>query len=131
MADTGLITCSSRHDAATTIARLQAALASRKITVFAVFDHAVNAAGAGLALPPTTVVVFGNPAGGTLLMQANQVAGIDLPLKLLVWQDSSGAGQITYNDPRWIAARHALPIAGPVDAMVSLLAALAKEAAGD
>lgn len=129
MADNGLVTQSSRYDAQTTLARLRAALARRSITVFAEFDHAANAAGAGLSLGPTTVVVFGNPAGGTLLMQQSQSVGIDLPLKILIWQDAAGATYITYNDPHWLAARHRLSVAGPVDAMTTLLAALVDEAA--
>ena len=65
-------------------------------------------ASVGLPLRPTTLVVFGNPAAGTPLMQAEQTAGIDLPLKALVWQDAGGAVNLSYNDPAWIAARHAL-----------------------
>ncbi len=133
MSDDGLITVDSRHDFAATLARLQAALRERGVTVFALFDHAAGAAGAGLALRPTTVVVFGNPAAGTPLMQASQVAGIDLPLKVLVWEPEGGGTRLTYNDPRWIAARHALgPPAAPVaEAMGRLIAAVVQQAAGD
>jgi uncharacterized protein (DUF302 family) len=104
----GLVTLRSSRDFTTTLERLLAALASKGITVFARIDHAAGAASVGLALPPTTLVMFGNPAAGTPLMQAAQTAGIDLPMKVLVWQDAQGAVSLSYNDPAWIAARHQL-----------------------
>jgi len=132
MPSNGLITLRSSHDFATTLERLLAALAGKGITVFARIDHAAGAAGVGLHLPPTTVVVFGNPTAGTPLMQAGQTAGIDLPLKALVWQDARGAVSLSYNDPVWIAARHAL--GGAVDQATAALAAgveaLARHATG-
>ena len=106
MAD-GLITLRSAHDFPTTLDRLLKVLEAKGVTVFARIDHADGAASVGLALRPTTVVVFGNPAAGTPLMQAAQSAGIDLPLKALVWEDAGGAVNLSYNDPAWIAARHA------------------------
>ncbi len=85
MPQDGLITLSSRYPARDTMERLLAALAKRNMTVFARIDHAAGAASAGLSLRPTEVVIFGNPKGGTALMQDRQSAGIDLPLKALVW----------------------------------------------
>ena len=108
MPDDGLVTLQSSHDFATTLERLTAALESKGVRVFAQIDHAAGATSAGLELRPTTLVVFGNPVAGTPLMQAVQTAGIDLPLKALVWQDAQGAVHLTYNDPVWIAARHGL-----------------------
>jgi uncharacterized protein (DUF302 family) len=130
MSETGLITVNSTLSATDTLTRLQAALQGVGMAVFAVFDHAAAAKDAGLSLRPTTVLAFGNPAAGTKLMQANQVAGLDLPLKILVWEDESGAAKITYNDPRWLAARHQLgaqtePV---IAAMANLLASLAEKA---
>jgi uncharacterized protein (DUF302 family) len=132
MAGNGLVTRRSAHDFATTLARLVAALEAKGITIFARIDHAAGAASVGQALRPTTLVVFGNPAAGTLLMQAAQLVGIDLPLKALVWQDAEGAVSVSYNEPGWIAARHALGDAvGPaVTAMTAGLEALAREATG-
>jgi uncharacterized protein (DUF302 family) len=78
------------------------------MTVFAKIDHAAGAADVGLPLRPTTVVIFGNPKGGTLVMQSAQTSGIDLPLKALIWQDAAGATWLSYNDPDWIAKRHGL-----------------------
>jgi len=88
MADNGLITVASAHDFATTIDRLIGVLQNTGVTVFARIDHAGGAASVGLPLRPTTLFLFGNPAAGTPLMQAAQTAGIDLPLKALVWQDA-------------------------------------------
>ena len=108
MAGNGLVTLQSAHDFDTTLGRLTAALEAKGITIFARIDHAAGAKKVGLELRPTTVVVFGNPAAGTPLMQAAQTAGIDLPLKALVWQDADKTVRLSYNDAAWIAERHAL-----------------------
>jgi uncharacterized protein (DUF302 family) len=131
MAIDGLVTLRSAHDFKTTLGRLLQVLKAKGVTVFAQIDHAAGAAGVGLTLRPTTLVVFGNPAAGTPLMQAAQTAGIDLPLKALVWQDAEGAAYLSYNDVAWIAARHgagALPAAG---AMAGALKAFAAHATGE
>jgi uncharacterized protein (DUF302 family) len=132
MAENGLVTLPSAHDFGTTLARLAAALEARGITIFARIDHAAGAADVRLALRPTTLLVFGNPAAGTPLMQAAQTAGIDLPLKALVWQDADGTVKLSYNDPAWMASRHAIGDAvGPaVAALRAGLEALARQAIG-
>ena len=129
MPQDGLITLSSRYPARVTMDRLLAALAKRNMTAFARIDHAAGAASAGLELRPTEVVIFGNPKGGTALMQDRQSAGIDLPLKALVWEDAGGKIWLSYNDPAWIAQRHGLGAtsAGAVEAMAKALAAIAGE----
>jgi uncharacterized protein (DUF302 family) len=129
MPQDGLITLASRYPARDTMDRLLAALAKRNMTVFARIDHAAGAASAGLELRPTEVVIFGNPKGGTALMQDRQSAGIDLPLKALVWEDADGKVLLGYNDPAWIAQRHGLGAAsaGAVEAMAKALAAIAGE----
>jgi uncharacterized protein (DUF302 family) len=129
MAQNGLITLPSRYPARDTMDRLLAALPKRSMTVFARVDHAAGAASAGLSLRPTEVVIFGNPKGGTALMQDRQTAGIDLPLKALVWEDADGKVWLSYNDPAWIAQRHGLgpASAGAVEAMAKALAAIATE----
>ncbi|MGA2843733.1 MAG: DUF302 domain-containing protein, partial [Steroidobacteraceae bacterium] len=71
------------------------------MTVFAHVDHAAGAAAVGLSLSPTDLLVFGNATGGTPLMQTVQTIGIDLPLKVLVWQDASRKAWLSYNDPKW------------------------------
>ena len=130
MNEAGLVTVSSAYPVSETLERLQAAIRAAGMTVFAVFDHAAGAKEAGLSLRPTTVVAFGNPAAGTKLMQMNQVAGLDLPLKILVWQDEANATRLTYNDPRWLAERHSLGDATAlvIAAMTMLLASLVQQA---
>ncbi|MGH7226611.1 MAG: DUF302 domain-containing protein, partial [Gemmataceae bacterium] len=96
MADNGLVSVQSRGSARETLDRLLAALAARKLTVFARIDHADGAASVGLTLRPTEVVIFGSPQGGTALMQDRQTAGIDLPLKLLVWESADGKVWLSY-----------------------------------
>lgn len=129
MTPEGLISTNSRLPAADIVARLEAALQAKGVTVFARIDHAAGAAAAGLSLRPTTVLVFGNAKAGTPLMQAEQTIGIDLPLKILVWQDAAGTSWVAYNDPAWLARRHGIdPAAPPVAGMSVLLAALASEA---
>lgn len=78
----------------------------RGLTVFARIDHAAGAAKIGKTLRPTEVLIFGNPQGGTPLMECAQSAGIDLPLKALVWEDSTGQVWVGYNDPAYLAKRH-------------------------
>ncbi|MGB6254170.1 MAG: DUF302 domain-containing protein, partial [Bradyrhizobium sp.] len=126
MAAQGLTTIKSSHSPRETMDRLEAAVTTKGLTVFARIDHAAGASAAGLSLRPTEVLVFGNAKGGTPLMQAVQTAGIDLPLKALVWQDASNETWLAWNDPAWIAARHGLAGA---EAMVSRLAALLDEVA--
>lgn len=130
MADNGLISVQSRASVRETLDRLLAALAARKLTIFARVDHAAGAASVGLTLRPTEVVIFGNPQGGTALMQDQQTAGIDLPLKALVWQDADGKVWLGYNDPAWIAQRHGLGAssAPAIKAMTAALHAIAQEA---
>ena len=126
MAPEGLTTLKSEHSPAQTVARLEAAVQAKGLTVFARIDHAAGAAAVGLALRPTVLVIFGNARGGTPLMQARQTAGIDLPLKALVWQDEAGATWLSYNEPAWLAARHGVAAQDEaiVRALTGALAAL-------
>ena len=122
----GVVTHASAHGVADTLQRLEAALGAKQLTLFARIDHAAGAAEVGMALRPTTVVIFGNARGGTPLMQAQQTIGLDLPLKMLVWEDADGACRITYSDPAWLARRHGVDSGlKPVAAMTALLADLA------
>ena len=132
MPENGLITLRSAHDFLVTLERLSESLQAKAITVFARIDHAAGAAGVGLSLRPTTLLIFGNPAAGTPLMQDVQTAGIDLPLKMLLWQDADGAVMLSYNDPSWIAARHQLGSDGghAATALAANLAGLARHATG-
>ena len=133
MPDNGLVTLQSAHDFATTVDQLVTAVEEKSITIFTRIDHAANAVSVGLALRPTTLVIFGNAAAGTPLMEAAQTAGIDLPLKVLIWQDADGSVKLTYNDPAWIAARHKLgnETDQAVKAMTAALDSLARRGAGN
>lgn len=108
MPDDGIVSVRSRFSANETIERLLAAIAEKNLTVFARVDHAAGAASVGLALRTTELVIFGSPKGGTPLMQDQQLAGIDLPLKALIWEDADRRVWLSYNDPTWIAQRHSL-----------------------
>jgi uncharacterized protein (DUF302 family) len=108
MAAEGLTTIKSNYSPKETMDRLEAAVKSKGLTVFAHIDHAAGAAQVGLPLRPTDLLIFGNAKGGTPLMQANQEIGIDLPLKILVWQDQAGTTWLSYNDSSWLAKRHGL-----------------------
>jgi uncharacterized protein (DUF302 family) len=109
MAADGLTILRSGYGPKETANRLEAEVKARGMTVCARIDHAAGAAGAGLSLRPTEVLIFGNAKAGTPLMQSVQTIGIDLPQKALVWQDASGDTWLSYNDPAWLAQRHGLP----------------------
>jgi len=130
MAADGLITVPSRYGAKDTAAGLAAGVEARGMTVFARIDHAAGAAEVGLPLRPTELLIFGNAKGGTPLMQSRQTIGIDLPLKVLVWQDEVGKVWVSYNDPSWLAKRHGLgpDIDSALSAMAAGLGVIVKEA---
>jgi uncharacterized protein (DUF302 family) len=132
MTPEGMTIVQSRFDPKTTMDRLAEAVTAHGITVLARIDHAGAAAKAGLSLRPTEVLIFGNPKAGTPLMQAVQTAGIDLPLKVLVWQDAEGKTWLGYNNPNWIAARHGVGTGHEttLDVMTAGLAGLTKQATG-
>jgi uncharacterized protein (DUF302 family) len=117
----------SPHDAATTVARLEAAITKRGAAIVAKVDHAAAAKASGLELKPATVVIFGNPKLGTPLMQSSPTAGLDLPMRVLVWQDSSGAVMVGYWPPAKLAEAHGIKdrdqvlktMAGALDAITS------------
>jgi uncharacterized protein (DUF302 family) len=104
----GVITVPSSSNVKQTIDKLEAALKAGGAAIFARVDHAAGATSAGLTLRPNELLIFGNPKGGTPLMQSQQSAGIDLPMKALAWEDAAGKTWLSYNDPVWIATRHAL-----------------------
>jgi uncharacterized protein (DUF302 family) len=128
MAD-GLTTIPSTHSVKETIDRLAADVTAKGRTVFARVDHAKGARDVGLELRPTELLIFGNARGGTPLMQAQQTIGIDLPLKALAWEDAGGKVWLAYNDPEWLAARHAVT-SPTAKALAGALGAVAKAAAG-
>jgi uncharacterized protein (DUF302 family) len=107
-ADNGMVTKKSPHDVATTANKLVTALKAKGMTVFDVIDHAKGAAGVGIELAPTTLVIFGNPKVGTPLMKCSRTAAIDLPQKMLIWTDKDGQTWVAYNDPAFMAKRHSV-----------------------
>jgi uncharacterized protein (DUF302 family) len=108
MSENGLITIRSQSSVKATIDRLEASLGESGVSIFARIDHRAGAISAGMSLRPTEVLIFGNPKAGTPLIQAKPTIGIDLPLKVLAWEDATGDVWVTYNNPAWLAARHAL-----------------------
>jgi uncharacterized protein (DUF302 family) len=108
-AEQGIIQLPSRHSVLATMDRLESLLKERGITVFARIDFSGDATRAGLSLRPQQLLIFGNPKAGTPLMATAPTAGLDLPLKALVWEDTDGRAHIAYNDPQYIVRRHGLP----------------------
>lgn len=106
----GVISKQSDKSVAETVEGLVLMLQAKKIALFARVDHSAEAAKVGLQLRPTTLLIFGNPAGGTPLMQAAQLSALDLPLKLLVWEDLDGKTWISYNSPDYLQKRYNLPL---------------------
>ena len=109
MAGNGLVVLRSRHSFDETVERLQAAFVEKGLQIFAVVDHGGAAQKVGLKMPPTKVVIFGSPKGGTPLMVAAPSLAIDLPLKALVAEDAGGKVSVTYNDPEYLRERHGVP----------------------
>ena len=105
----GLIHLPSHHSVDETLQRLQSLLAEKSVNVFALIDHSGEAAKVGLQMRPTKVLIFGNPKGGTPLMQAAPTTAIDLPLKALIWEDAEGKVWLTFNDPAYLQRRHGFP----------------------
>jgi uncharacterized protein (DUF302 family) len=126
MNDNGLITLASARGVKDTIEAVQADVTSNGMTIFARVDHAAGAQEVALPLRPTLLLIFGNAKAGTPLMQADQRIGIDLPLKMLAWEDAAGKTWLSYNDPAWLARRHGLDAA--VEPMRAALAAIAERA---
>ncbi|MGO8720973.1 MAG: DUF302 domain-containing protein [Acidobacteriaceae bacterium] len=105
----GIVNLQTHFSVDETIARLQALLHEKGIQVFALIDHSGEARRAGLEMRPTKLLIFGNPKAGTPLMLAAPSVAIDLPMKLLVWEDADGQVWISYNTPAYLQQRHSLP----------------------
>jgi uncharacterized protein (DUF302 family) len=127
----GLTSVASSFGPKETMDRLETEIRAQGMAVFARIDHAAGAAEVGLTLRPTELIIFGNARGGTPLMQSVQTVGIDLPLKVLVWQDAEGKAWLSYNEPGWIAQRHNIADAERVvNSIGTALSAMARTAAG-
>jgi len=129
LANAGLVTLPSSHGADETVERLKALLAKKGIQLFAHIDHAAEAKKVGLRLRPTQVLIFGNPQAGTPLMQSQQTIGLDLPLRVLVWEDEAGKVWLTYHPLDLLAQfHHVADRDEEVKALDAVLSALARAA---
>jgi uncharacterized protein (DUF302 family) len=114
----GIISKPSKYSVPETVHRLETILTSKGIKIFTLVDHSREAEKAGLKMPPTQLLIFGNPKGGTPVMLAAPTAAIDLPLKALAWQDAKGQVWLSYNDVAYLQHRYGLsddvmkPLAG-------------------
>ena len=104
----GLISKKSNNSVDVTLDRLEAIVTEKGLTVFARIDHSAGAKKVGLELRPTKLLIFGNPKVGTLMMQSNQLAGLDLPMKALAWEDESGQVWLTCSTASYLANRHGI-----------------------
>ncbi|MGF6573854.1 uncharacterized protein (DUF302 family) [Paraburkholderia sp. GAS333] len=127
-ADNGVVTVASAHSGATTVERFQALIRERGLTLFACIDFSGDAGRAGLALPFSQLVIFGNPKAGTPLMQYAPTAALDLPLKVLVWEDADSRAWLSFNSTDYLRERHALPgdLMKPVSGVAALVDAVAR-----
>jgi len=107
--DNGIVTLPSNHSVDQTVEKLKAILQARGVMLFALIDHSGEAEKVGMKMRPTKLVIFGNPKAGTPVMLAAPSSAIDLPLKILVWQDDEGRVWLSYNSPRYLQKRHGFP----------------------
>lgn len=105
----GIVQIASRHSVQETTEKLKNILQSKAIMLFALIDHSGEAEKVGLKMPPTKLFIFGSPKAGTPLMLAAPSVAIDLPLKILIWEDSGGKVWVSYNSPAYLEKRHGLP----------------------
>ncbi len=107
-AEAGIADVASQHGVALSLDRLESILKAKGITVFARIDHGAEAAKVGLSMRPATLLIFGHPKAGTPLMIASPSVALDLPLKVLAWEDEKGQVWLSYNSPAWLQRRHGL-----------------------
>ncbi len=104
----GLVNKTSSYNVQKTMDRFEKIVRNKGFNVIARVNHTAAAEKSGSTLPPTELLIFGNPKLGTQLMQSNQTIGIDLPLKVLIWEDDKGVVTLSYNDPAWLQKRHGI-----------------------
>jgi uncharacterized protein (DUF302 family) len=105
----GIIDVPANHSVDETVEKLKGILQAKGVALFALVDHSGEAAKVGMQMPPTKLLIFGNPKAGTPLMLAAPSIAIDLPLKILVWQDAQKNVWVSYNSPDYLRERHSLP----------------------
>ena len=123
----GIVDVLSNHSVDETVDKLKAILQAKGVTLFAVIDHSGEAEKVGMKMPPTKLLIFGSPKAGTPLMLAAPTIAIDLPLKILVWEDVQGKVWLSYNSPEYLQERHNLP--KDLLQNIAVVAALAAKAA--
>lgn len=131
-ADGGLVRLQSKDGVKNTAQRLEKALQAKGLRIFTRIDHQKGAASVEKKLRPTEVFIFGNPKAGTPLMQCNQTVAIDLPQKMLIYEDEQGKTWVVYNDPAYLASRHGLEDCGAkvIKKITGILSAVSAAAAG-
>ncbi len=105
----GIVSVPSNHSVEETVQKLENILQAKSVRLFALVDHSGEAEKVGMKMRPTKLLIFGNPKAGTLLMQSSPSIAIDLPLKILVWQDDADKVWLSYNSPEYLKERHGLP----------------------
>jgi len=105
----GIVDIPSNHTVDQTLEKLKGILEAKGVTLFALVDHSGEAEKAGMKMPPTKLLIFGSPKAGTPVMLASPSIAIDLPLKILIWEDGDGKAWISYNSPAYLQGRHNVP----------------------
>jgi uncharacterized protein (DUF302 family) len=123
----GIVSLPGHHSVDATVEKLKAILEAKHVRLFALVDHSGEARKAGMQMPNTKLLIFGNPAGGTPAMLASPTLALDLPLKILVWEDAEGKVWITYNNVEYLRTRHNVP--AELVANLALIEALAAQGA--
>jgi uncharacterized protein (DUF302 family) len=126
-ANNGIVDKPSNHSVDETVEKLKGILQSKGVTLFATVDHSGEAAKVGMKMRPTKLLVFGSPKGGTPLMLAAPSSAIDLPLKILVWEDGQGRAWVSYNSPAYLQKRHGFP--AELEQNIAVVETLAAKAA--
>ena len=126
--DSGIVALRSNHSVDQTVEKIATMLQAKGVKLFALVDHSGEARNAGLKMPDTKLLIFGNPAGGTPAMLAAPTLALDLPLKILAWEDAEGQVWISYNTVEYLRERHGVP--DELAEKLALVAGLAAAAAG-
>jgi uncharacterized protein (DUF302 family) len=123
----GIVSIASNHSVDATVEKLKTVLQAKNVTIFAFVDHSGEAQKVGMTMRNTKLLIFGNPKGGTPVMLAAPTSAIDLPLKLLVWEDAQGKVWVSYNSLSYLQERHDIP--QDVLSNLAVVEALASQAA--
>jgi len=123
----GIVDKPTNHSVDETVEKLKGILQSKGVALFATVDHSGEAAKVGMKMPPTKLLIFGSPKAGTPLMLASPSVAIDLPLKILIWEDAQGKAWLSYNSPAYLQQRHSIP--AELMQNIAVIEALASKAA--